>query len=69
MGQCYCTRPCLDAPYSVDNARAGNFGKNSPIKRPAQRAEIAPAYVFLASKDNSYIAGATIAITGGKVAF
>ncbi|MFC6101376.1 SDR family oxidoreductase [Olivibacter domesticus] len=46
-----------------------NFGKDSPIKRPAQPAEIAPAYVFLASEDSSYIAGATIAITGGKVAF
>lgn len=46
-----------------------NFGKDSPIKRPAQPAEIAPAYVFLASEDSSYIAGATIAVTGGKVAF
>ncbi len=46
-----------------------NFGKDSPIKRPAQPAEIAPAYVFLASEESSYIAGATIAITGGKIAF
>ncbi|MFC6101475.1 SDR family oxidoreductase [Olivibacter domesticus] len=46
-----------------------NFGKDSPIKRPAQPAELAPAYVFLASEDSSYIAGATIAVTGGKVAF
>lgn len=46
-----------------------NFGKDSPIKRPAQPAEIAPAYVFLASEESSYIAGATVAITGGKVAF
>lgn len=45
-----------------------NFGKNSPMKRPGQPAEIAPAYVFLASEDSSYIAGATIAITGGKIA-
>lgn len=45
-----------------------NFGKDSPIKRPAQPAEIAPAYVFLASEDSSYIAGATIAVTGGKIA-
>jgi NAD(P)-dependent dehydrogenase (short-subunit alcohol dehydrogenase family) len=45
-----------------------NFGKDSPIKRPAQPAEIAPAYVFLASEDSSYIAGSTIAITGGKIA-
>jgi NAD(P)-dependent dehydrogenase (short-subunit alcohol dehydrogenase family) len=45
-----------------------NFGKESPMKRPAQPAEIAPAYVFLASEDSSYIAGATIAVTGGKIA-
>ncbi|WP_286857007.1 MULTISPECIES: SDR family oxidoreductase [Sphingobacterium] len=45
-----------------------NFGKDGPIKRPAQPAEIAPAYVFLASEDSSYIAGATIAVTGGKIA-
>lgn len=45
-----------------------NFGKDSPIKRPAQPAEIAPAYVFLASEESSYIAGATLAITGGKIA-
>ncbi|PUV24255.1 MULTISPECIES: SDR family oxidoreductase [Sphingobacterium] len=45
-----------------------NFGKDSPIKRPAQPAEIAPAYVFLASEESSYIAGATIAVTGGKIA-
>ncbi|HWW38037.1 SDR family oxidoreductase [Pedobacter sp.] len=45
-----------------------NFGKESPMKRPAQPVEIAPAYVFLASEQSSYIAGATIAITGGKVA-
>ncbi|WP_118975923.1 SDR family oxidoreductase [Taibaiella koreensis] len=45
-----------------------NFGKESPMKRPAQPAEIAPAFVFLASDESSYIAGATIAVTGGKVA-
>ncbi|MEH6307755.1 SDR family oxidoreductase [Olivibacter sp. CPCC 100613] len=44
------------------------FGANSPIKRPAQPVEIAPAYVFLASDESSYIAGATIAVTGGKIA-
>lgn len=45
-----------------------NFGKESPMKRPAQPAEIAPSYVFLASEESSYIAGATIAVTGGKIA-
>ncbi|WP_317131896.1 SDR family oxidoreductase [Chitinophaga polysaccharea] len=44
------------------------FGSESPMKRPAQPAEIAPAYVFLASEEASYIAGATLPITGGKVA-
>lgn len=44
------------------------FGQESPIKRPAQPAEIAPAYVFLASEQSSYIAGATLAVTGGKIA-
>ena len=43
-----------------------NFGKDQPIKRPAQPEEIAPAYVFLASyADSSYITGAIIAETGG----
>lgn len=45
------------------------FGSNYPMKRPAQPAELAPSYVFLASEDSSYIAGATIAVTGGKVAY
>ncbi len=47
-----------------------NFGKDTPMGRPAQPAELAPAYVFLASEaDSSYISGATIAVTGGKMAF
>jgi NAD(P)-dependent dehydrogenase (short-subunit alcohol dehydrogenase family) len=45
-----------------------NFGKdNSPMGRPAQPAEIAPIYVFLASQAASYISGATIPVTGGRV--
>lgn len=47
-----------------------NFGKDTPMGRPAQPAELAPSYVFLASEaDSSYISGATIAVTGGKMAF
>lgn len=42
------------------------FGANSPLKRPAQPAELAPAYVFLASSDASYIAGEILGVTGGK---
>jgi len=45
-----------------------NFGKdNSPMGRPGQPAEIAPIYVFLASGAASYISGATIPATGGRV--
>lgn len=45
-----------------------NFGKdNSPMGRPGQPAEIAPIYVFLASEAASYISGATIPATGGRV--
>lgn len=45
------------------------FGENYPMKRPAQPAELAPSYVFLASDESGYISGATIAVTGGKVAY
>jgi NAD(P)-dependent dehydrogenase (short-subunit alcohol dehydrogenase family) len=44
-----------------------NFGKDTPMGRPGQPVEVAPAYVFLASEDASYISGATIPITGGRV--
>lgn len=43
------------------------FGANTPIGRPGQPAEIAPIYVFLASSAASYISGATIPATGGRV--
>lgn len=44
-----------------------HFGKNTPMGRPGQPAEIAPVYVFLASSAASYVSGATIAATGGRV--
>jgi NAD(P)-dependent dehydrogenase (short-subunit alcohol dehydrogenase family) len=43
-----------------------NFGSQVPMKRPGQPAELAPAYVLLASDEASYMSGATIAVTGGK---
>jgi len=43
------------------------FGKDTPMERAGQPAEVAPAYVFLASNDASYIAGATIPVTGGRI--
>ncbi|MCK8679272.1 SDR family oxidoreductase [Streptomyces lichenis] len=41
------------------------FGKQSPLGRPAQPAEMAPAYVFLASPQSSYITGEIVNATGG----
>ena len=43
------------------------FGKKTPMKRPAQPEEVAPAFVFLASEaDSSYITGEIIPVTGGE---
>lgn len=41
------------------------FGKQSPLGRPAQPAELAPAYVFLASEAASYVTGEIMNVTGG----
>ncbi|WP_258956655.1 SDR family oxidoreductase [Legionella sainthelensi] len=44
-----------------------NFGGDTPIGRPAQPEEIAPAYVFLASNaDSGYISGLILPILGGN---
>jgi NAD(P)-dependent dehydrogenase (short-subunit alcohol dehydrogenase family) len=43
------------------------FGKQVPLKRPGQPAELAPSYVLLASDAGSYMTGAMVAVTGGAV--
>jgi NAD(P)-dependent dehydrogenase (short-subunit alcohol dehydrogenase family) len=45
-----------------------DFGKNSPMGRPAQPAELAPVYVLLASEEASYITGEIYGVTGGEMA-
>jgi NAD(P)-dependent dehydrogenase (short-subunit alcohol dehydrogenase family) len=42
------------------------FGKNNPMKRPAQPAELAPAFVFLASDDARFVTGQILGVTGGE---
>lgn len=42
------------------------FGQNTPLGRPGQPAELAPAYVFLASQESSYITAEVIGVTGGQ---
>ncbi len=56
--------PLIPSTMSAD--KAAKFGADTPLGRPAQPAELAPAYVFLASIDATYIAGAVLAVTGGK---
>ena len=41
------------------------FGGSKPMGRPAQPVEVAPAYVFLASQESSYISGEVIGVVGG----
>lgn len=52
-------------PSTMPPEKVENFGKQVPMKRPGQPAELAAAYVMLASDEASYISGATIAVTGG----
>jgi NAD(P)-dependent dehydrogenase (short-subunit alcohol dehydrogenase family) len=53
-------------PSTMPPEKVKNFGSQVPMKRPGQPAELADAYVMLASDGASYISGATIAVTGGK---
>jgi NAD(P)-dependent dehydrogenase (short-subunit alcohol dehydrogenase family) len=54
-------------PASFPAGKVKEFGKDVPLGRPAQPVEIAPSYVFLASKDSSYITGQTIHPNGGMI--
>jgi NAD(P)-dependent dehydrogenase (short-subunit alcohol dehydrogenase family) len=51
---------------SFDRDKLKEFGKNYPMQRPAQPAELAPAYVFLASDESRYVNGEVLGVTGGK---
>jgi len=52
-------------PAFVPNEKIEHFGEQTPIGRAGQPVELAPAYVFLASQESSYVVGETIAVTGG----
>ena len=52
-------------PATFDPEHVAKFGKSTPMGRPGQPSEVAPAYVFLASRDASYISGQAIHVNGG----
>lgn len=57
--------PLITATFPAEEV--AKFGTDSPMKRPAQPIELAPAYVFLASGDASYITGQVIHVNGGEI--
>jgi len=52
-------------PSTMPAEKVENFGAELPLKRAAQPAELAPAFVLLASEDSSYMTASTIQVTGG----
>jgi hypothetical protein len=54
-------------PSTMEQDKVKKFGQDSPLTRPAQPAELAPAYVFLASNDSSYITASVMDLTGGQM--
>lgn len=53
-------------PSTMPKDHVAKFGENTPLGRAGQPAELAPAYVLLASADASYMSGALIPVTGGR---
>jgi NAD(P)-dependent dehydrogenase (short-subunit alcohol dehydrogenase family) len=53
-------------PQSFGEEKTREHGRSSPIGRPAQPAEVAPAFVFLASDESRYVNGEILGVTGGQ---
>ena len=56
----------LQPSYGQPLEKLKKFGRSTPLGRPGQPAELAPAYVFLASQESSYITSEIIGVTGGN---
>jgi NAD(P)-dependent dehydrogenase (short-subunit alcohol dehydrogenase family) len=54
-------------PATFDADHVENFGAKVPLKRAGQPSEVAPAFVFLASHDSTYITGQVIHPNGGEI--
>ena len=53
-------------PSTMPEKAVKTFGENTPLGRAGQPAELAPAYVLLASDEGSYMTGAVLPVTGGR---
>ena len=56
-------------PATMPHEKVQKFGADTSFKRPAQPAELAPLFVFLASEDASYVTAETYGATGGSTPF
>ena len=61
------TWTALQVSGGVSDEQMEHFDDESTYQRAGQPAEIAPAYVFLASADASYVSGETLNVNGGMV--
>ncbi|EJO91453.1 short-chain dehydrogenase/reductase SDR [Ectopseudomonas mendocina DLHK] len=57
--------PLIPSTFSAD--KVAEFGADTPLGRPGQPSEVAPAYVYLASNDASYMTGQMLHVNGGSV--
>ncbi|GAB3350168.1 SDR family oxidoreductase [Micromonospora halotolerans] len=53
-------------PATMPEEKVKQFGTDTPMGRPGQPAELAPAYVFFASQESSYVTGEILGVTGGR---
>lgn len=57
--------PLIPSTFTAD--KVSKFGSNTPIGRAGQPYELAPAYVYLAGDDSSYVSGQMIHVNGGTI--
>ena len=57
--------PLIPSTFTAD--QVSTFGSDTPMGKAGQPYELAPAYVYLASDDSTYVSGQTIHVNGGVI--